>query len=108
MKIERVKIFPFLEFKNYLHITKKRKKKTSTILFIVFSIAETQFMKQFTIFSQIHNLKTTHQLVQTSNCQVKVKHFSQKHVLFCHNLIFGLRWHTNLSNTQTMFLSREH
>ncbi len=42
-----------------------------------------------------HNLKTTHQLVQTSNFQVKIKWFSQKHVLFCQNLIFGLRWHTN-------------
>ncbi len=42
-----------------------------------------------------HNLKITHQLVQTSNFQVKIKWFSQKHVLFCQNLIFGLRWHTN-------------
>ncbi len=46
-----------------------------------FSIANTQF----TIFPQLykHNLKTTHQLVQTSNFRVKVKHFSQKHILFC-------------------------
>jgi len=63
---------------------------TRVIKLQFFPIAKTQFMKQFTIFYK-HNLKTTHQLVQTSDVQVKVKQFSQKHVLVCQNLIFGIR-----------------
>ncbi len=48
-----------------------------------------------------HNYK--HSKLHTNLC--KVKDFSQKHVLFCQNLIFGLRWLTNLSNTQTLVRS---
>ncbi len=70
------------------------------ILFLL--IANTQLNKQFTIFSTINTISKLH----TNLWKLPIQ--SQKHVLFCQNLIFGLRCNTNLSNTRTAFLSREH
>ncbi len=57
-----------------------------------FSITNTQFMKQFTIFSQLLT-QSQHFTPVCANfkLQVKVKHFSQKHIIVGQYLIFGFR-----------------
>ncbi len=59
--------------------------KTSTyqnmLVLQFFLITNTQFTTH-TIHNCKRNLKTSHQLMQTSDFQVKVKHFNQKHILF--------------------------
>jgi len=54
-----------------------------------------------------HNLKITHQFVQTSNFQVKTNILVKTYYLQSKSNV-GLRWCTNLPNTQTTPLPRKH